>query len=359
MKKHLWLFIFNFLLPFFLTAQTFSLVSDTAVSYSGCIQLENVTSNKYAKEALQVFLLQPSTDRPTPPIVGNWIEEGTTIYFCPLIPFHADLTYQAQFTDLPNFTFQPTASKNSRPTELTHIYPSLTQLPENVLKLYFHFSAPMSEGNAYQYLALRKENGEKIESPFLELQPLLWNEDRTRLTVWFDPGRVKRELLRNQKLGAPLEEGNHYLLHISKEWKDINGFPLSENYTKKIEVIQADRSAPRPINWRIITPKANTREPIVLHFGESLDHALVSKSLTIHTQDGQQITGEIKLRNFEQEWRFFPATKWTADSYYFKIKGELEDLAGNNLNRLFDTNLELTQTPPTSKPYYYRYFTIE
>ena len=269
------------------------------------------------------------------------------------------MTYQARFPDLPYFTFKVEPKKDYQLTEIVEVYPTVTTLPENVLKMYLHFSAPMSDGNGYQYIQLEDEKGQIIEVPFLELTPLLWNRNRTRLTVWFDPGRVKRDLLRNQKMGAPLETGKSYTLRISKNWKDANGYSLANNYTKKIKVIEADRISPTPKKWTAIVPRANTTEPIMLHFGEALDHALVTQSLTVYTKKGKIVKGEITLRNDDKEWVFVPLNNWQSNPYRIEIKAELEDLAGNNLNRLFDTDLEKQSTPKKNLPYYYFDFRVE
>lgn len=350
---------FTCLLSTTLTAQNFSIIIAETSKQKGCVQLANAPTGNYQKEALQVFLFPQNPDNPVPPIVGSWTQDSTNLYFCPLIPFSKDLTYQARFPKLPYFTFKPVSPKNYSLTKLTHIYPSLTQLPENTLKMYIHFSAPMSDGNAYDYFQLIEANGDTIEAPFLDLKPLLWNEDRTRLTVWFDPGRVKRALLRNQKLGAPLEEGKKYTLRISENWKDANGYSLAEGHSKNMEVIKADRTAPTPENWRIIAPKANTKEAVVINFGEALDHALATKSLTIYTKKGKIVKGEITLKDKERIWIFTPFNNWQANPYRIQIRASLEDLAGNNLNRLFDTDLEKQPAKKQALPYYYVDFRVE
>jgi len=351
--------VFASLLSTTLISQTFSIITEENHPYVGCMQLANAPTDSIKKEALQVFLFPQNPDNPVPPIVGNWTKEDQNIYFCPLIPFSENLTYQARFPNLPYFTFKPIPPKNYTPTKLTKIYPSLAQLPENTLKIYLHFSAPMSDGNAYDYLHLIQTNGDTIEAPFLDLKPLLWNEDRTRLTLWFDPGRVKRELLRNQKMGAPLEAGKQYTLRISRNWKDANGYSLAEAYHKKIAVGTADRIAPSPKTWETSAPKANTKDPLVIHFREALDHALALKSLKVYTKKGQLVKGEITLSNQEKEWIFTPMNAWIANSYRIQIKAELEDLAGNNLNRLFDTDLAQQNSPKRNLPYYYFDFRVE
>lgn len=308
---------------------------------------------------LQVFLYSPNSDNIAPPILGDRIVEADKIYFCPLIPFSKDLTYQARFGQLPTFTFTPSPDKDYTPTILTTIYPSIDTIPENILKLYLHFSAPMSDGDAYQYLRVLDENGKEMPSPFLELKPLLWNQDRTRLTVWFDPGRVKRDLLRHQKLGAPLEKGKRYTLSISKNWKDANGYALADDFIKKIEVTDADRTSPIPQNWSLLLPKTNTKDPLIIRFGESLDHALATKSLSISTQNERAINGAVTLQKDDTEWVFTPLDNWKANSYTIQINAELEDVAGNNLNRLFDRNIEKEITSQQNLPYYYLDFRVE
>lgn len=359
MKKTLCLWIFFYLFFTILSSQTFSITTEENSKYRGCVQLANISTTNHPKEALQVFLFPQNPDNPVPPIVGNWIQDSNNIYFCPLIPFSKNLTYQARFPNLPYFTFKPIPPKDYTLTELTHIYPSLTTLPENTLKIYLHFSSPMSDGNAYDYLQLIATNGDTIKAPFLDLKPLLWNEDRTRLTLWFDPGRVKRELLRHQKLGAPLEQGKNYTLHISKNWKDANGYSLATAYHKKIEVIEADRLSPIPKNWEITAPLPNSTQPVTIHFGEALDHALVTKSLTVYTKKGKIVKGKITLKNKEQTWYFTPTEPWIPNPYRIQIKANLEDLAGNNLNRLFDRDLEKQNIPNKNFPFYYVDFRVK
>lgn len=360
MKKTLRLCVFLCLLSTTLFTQIFSIITNENQVHFGCVQLTNVSIDSFKKEALQVFLFPQNPDNPVPPIVGNWTQDADNIYFCPLIPFSKNLTYQARFPKLPYFTFKPVPLKNYTLTKLTHIYPSVTQLPENTLKMYLHFSAPMSDGSAYNYLQLIATNGDTIEMPFLDLKPLLWNEDRTRLTLWFDPGRVKRALLRHKKLGAPLVAGKEYSLHISKNWKDVNGYSLAEGYSKKIEIIAADRRMPSPKDWTIVTaPRANTKMPIIVSFGEALDHALATKSLRVYTKKGKLVKGTITLSNQEREWAFTPLNNWQANPYRIQIKAVLEDLAGNNLNRLFDTDLDKQNEPKRDLPYYYFDFRVE
>ena len=359
--KSFWFSLFIGLLPTSLLAQEFSIITEENHPLKGCVQLADPPIGdtvKYQNKDLLVFLFPENPDKPTAPIIGSRKRIDNQLYFCPLIPFSKNLTYQAQFPEVPYFTFKPVPPKNYTQTTITKVYPTLDTLPENTLKVYLHFSAPMSDGNAYQHIILKDEKGEKIAVPFLELTPLLWNQDRTRLTLWFDPGRVKRELLRNQKLGAPLTAGESYTLHISKNWKDVNGYSLANDFIKNITIIEADRIAPSPKNWLATQPKINTKTPLTINFGEAMDHALVLKSLTIFNKKGKKVEGEIIVGNKEKEWTFTPTENWSFTTYRIQIKAELEDLAGNNFNRLFDTNLETQTEPKRDLSYYYFDFKV-
>jgi len=361
-SKSFWLSLFLFLNSITLISQTFSFITEENHPLKGCVELANPPSNNandYQNKDLQVFLFSENSDQPQSPIIGTWKKIDNHLYFCPLIPFSKNLTYQVQFPSVPHFTFKPIPTKDYKHTTITKVYPTLDTLPENVLKMYLHFSAPMSDVNAYPFIVLKNENGEKIDVPFLELTPLLWNYDRTRLTLWFDPGRVKRELLRNQKLGAPLTKGKNYTLHISKNWKDANGYYLANDFIKNIHIIEADRSEPNAKNWLATLPKATTKNPIIIYFGEAMDHALLQKSLLVVNRNDEKVEGKFTIGNNEKEWTFTPNHNWEANNYRIQINAELEDLAGNNLNRLFDTNLEKQEMPKRDLTYYYFDFRIE
>ena len=80
------------------------------------------------------------------------------------------------------------------------VYPSSATLPENQLRFYLHFSAPMSRGEVYQHLQLLDQDGKPIVLPFLEIGEELWDTTGQRLTLLIDPGRIKRGLCRASSL---------------------------------------------------------------------------------------------------------------------------------------------------------------
>ena len=74
------------------------------------------------------------------------------------------------------------------------VYPSADRLPENQLKFYLHFSAPMSQGDCYRHIKLLDARGKAVDLPFLELDQELWDPTGTRFTLFFDPWRIKRAI---------------------------------------------------------------------------------------------------------------------------------------------------------------------
>ena len=153
-------------------------------------------------------------------------------------------------------TFEKKRPQLAATTRVTHVYPSTDVLPSNTLKLYIYFSAPMSRGEAWQHIHLLDEKGTPLKFEFVEIQQELWDTNNTRLTVLFDPGRIKRGVLPNEQLGPPIVEGKRYTLLIDSEWQDARGVPLAEEFRKAFRGGPADRTPPDPKTWRVTAPKA-------------------------------------------------------------------------------------------------------
>lgn len=277
--------------------------------------------------------------------------------FTPHFPFTEGKKYVAFYPGVSLLRFE--IPKPVYPvTKLVAIYPLQDTVPENLLKMYLHFSAPMSVGNSYQHLRWGNAQGDTLVLPFLELEPELWNEDRTRLTLWLDPGRVKRDLVPNQLLGAPLVAGEDYTLAVDKNWNDIHGNPLDSDFMISIRVGVADRERPRPDSWKLIQPNAESKQALVLEFGEVLDYALMQRTMTVWNEQGQEIKGRVRIGPKQDTWQFYPEHPWQIGTYKILIDSKLEDLAGNNLNRNFDVDLQAPQQQDTSKPYDTLHFSI-
>ena len=153
----------------------------------------------------------------------------------------------------------------------------------------------------------------------------------TRLTVLFDPGRVKTGLRAHNQWGRALIEGENYKLVIDKAWLNLHGNPLETSFEKHFTVSRAQTSALSIEDWHITPPKMQTRSPLSVQFPYPLDHALLHLFIKVRKQDGQELLGNVDVTKEETLWNFIPTEDWQTGVYTLEIDGRLEDVAGNNL----------------------------
>ena len=181
---------------------------------------------------------------------------------------------------------------------------------------------------------------------FLEMPEELWDPERKRLTIFFDPGRIKRGVQPNLQLGLPLVAGRSYRLEIDKHWLDEQGATLLDNFQKEFEVLSVDRNSPNPKLWSVDVPSAGSKEPLRLDFHEAMDYGLLNSALAILTRKGEVVSGRITISNEEQTWHFVPLLVWAPGTYQIAVNTWLEDLAGNNIRRKFDVDLNNPEDTP-------------
>ena len=283
-----------------------------------------------------------------PAISGVYRVGTNAIYFTPQFPFQAGIKYRAVFrpASLPGgsgltltSTHQIAAPEIPATTLVSAIHPAADEIPENILKFYILFSAPMSGGSIYDHIHLYDEKGREVELPFLEIDEELWDPGMTRLTLFLDPGRIKRGVKPLEEIGPSLEPGGAYALRIDRGWRDANGSPLQSNFEKKFKVKADDREPPDPAKWKITSPPSKSREPLTVVFDEPLDHALAQRMLRVFDTDRAQIAGSVKVDAQDQTWTFQPVDPWREGSYELAIPTIIEDLAGNNIGKPFDVDL--------------------
>ncbi len=286
-----------------------------------------------------------------PAVQGRYEVLADRIRFVPQFPVQPGRAFRVEVrsSNLPNFTSpnpQPTVARFQIPvakmlpkTMVRHVYPSTSTLPENVLKFYIHFSGPMSRGGIYEHIHLLNASGKPVELPFLEINEELWNPELTRLTLFIDPGRIKRGVRPLEEIGPSVEAGKRYTLVIDRQWQDGDGIVLKKSYKKKFTVTPPDRDPPDPARWSIKSPRANTREPMVIRFPEPMDHALSQRLIWVIDADRQRLAGRIVLSNEEKQWSFTPDSNWKAGPHKIVASTLLEDLAGNSLGRPFEVDV--------------------
>jgi hypothetical protein len=230
------------------------------------------------------------------------------------------------------------------PTVVEAVYPTRDKLPENQLKFYLHFSAPMSRGDAYDHIRILDAKGKPIDKAFLELGEELWDRDQKRFTLLFDPGRIKQGLRPREDLGPVLEAGKSYTLVVSKGFPDGNGEPLKSEYRKSFTVGAPDEKQPNHTDWKLTAPTAAT-DPLKVTFPEPLDHALLHRMLWVVDAEGKEVEGRVEVLEEETQWRFSPAQGWKAGRFKLVVDKRLEDLAGNSIAKPF----EVDETSETKK----------
>jgi hypothetical protein len=129
-----------------------------------------------------------------PAMLGTYAVEGADLVFRPRFPLNPGMHLRVVYRGVETVFDVPGAPPPAATTRVAAVYPSSGVLPENALKLYVFFSASMQKGDSWQHLSLLREDGSKVEGPFLELDQELWDRDQRRFTVLFDPGRIKRGL---------------------------------------------------------------------------------------------------------------------------------------------------------------------
>ncbi len=308
------------------------------------------------QSCVRVYTRDPRVEE-VQPVFGEVVASESSLMFIPRFPLSSGVEYYIEcapfiasaetwrsktYTENFYYTLQ-LPEENLEPTAtVSAVYPSRSELPENLLKFYIHFSHPMSVGKVYDYIHLIDEEGKEVELPFLELGEELWDYDSQRLTLLFDPGRIKTGLVPNIQEGLALHAGRSYTLKIDGDWEDAQGQPMIDGFEKVFGVTTGDTVSPNPYNWKKTWPSAGTKEPIVLTFPESLDEALLQRVLIVQNKYTQIMNGTVKVSDHETRWEFTPSVNWQPGKYRLEIETILEDVAGNSIARPFE--LEKTES---------------
>ncbi|MEE2636773.1 MAG: hypothetical protein VYE68_06010, partial [Acidobacteriota bacterium] len=215
-------------------------------------------------------------------------------------------------------------------------YPTSATVPANLLRLYVEFSGAMSVRGGGEHVRLLDEDNQVVAAPFLPLDLALWNEDRTRYTLLFEPGRVKRGILPNREVGPALVEGQTYTLVFDRGWLDEAGMPLKQEFTRPLTVGAPQHHAIDPTRWGISPPPAGTRDPLEVSLPSSLDYGLLQRALRIVNAGGVGLTGAVAIGEAETVWTFTPAMPWASEEHMLVALPTLEDPAGNRIGRAFE-----------------------
>ena len=293
-----------------------------------------------AKGWSSVFLVYAGAGN-VPPLLGTYSLEAASLVFRPRFPLAPGVRYRAVF-QIPGGApveriFDGPRKDTTRLTRVQRVYPSGEILPSNVLRLYIYFSAPMTQGEAGRRIHLLDEQRKTLPGVFLPGEEL-WDPQFQRLTMTFDPGRIKRGLTSNESMGAPIVEGKHYTLVIDQSWPDARDVPMVEDFRKPYQGGPAERARPDPKQWRLAPPKPGTLAPLTLEFPKPLNYVLLQRMLQVLNGAGK-IPGIVAVDRQETRWTFTPREPWKAGAYRLSVDTALEDLAGNSIALAFDIDV--------------------
>jgi hypothetical protein len=209
----------------------------------------------------------------------------------------------------------------------------------------------MSEGRAARAIRLLDgTSSDVIEGGLLTEPHELWDRDRTRLTVLFEPGRIKRGLRPQLESGRALRKGRPVAVEVTTDFLDAGGRPLAAPARHDFRVGAAVNLRVDPGRWRWRMPPAGSRAPLVATFDRPLDHFLLLGCLRVICHGRGEVAGQAATANDDRGWTFQPDVPWDATHRYaVLIDPRLEDLAGNNMSRVFDRNLDRPADAPRAR----------
>lgn len=224
--------------------------------------------------------------------------------------------------------------------EVLSIQPSRKSWPENLLRVYLHFSRPMARGEAIQRISIKDESGRVLVQPFLELDQELWDRDGRRLTLLFDPGRVKSGLKPREEDGAILERGHQYSIHIAAGWPDERGVPTTRPFEMQVAVGPADQVPVQPRNWKIKAPGAKSLDALEIEFDEPVDTGMAVRLIGVLESGECPLDGQATITPDGLGFQFKPGVKWSPGLHFIEVNPALEDPSGNQVGRRFERDMK-------------------
>lgn len=277
------------------------------------------------------------------PIIGKYSVNDSSVVFTPKYSFDAGRQYGVRVIvrgdSVEQFTVALPAGNQQARTTVERMFPSSDVLPENLLRLYVEFSAPMSRTSGLEFMKLLDDQGREVKAAFLPLDADFWNHERTRYTAFLDPGRVKLGILPNEQMGRALVAGRKYSIVIDSAWRDENGLPLVHSFRRDFRVSAAEVRRIDYKQWKVSAPKAGSRDTLVVTFERPLDHGLLKRALGVQSKSGTQVAGTTTIGRDEMEWRFVPDEPWKIGDHSLVILSILEDAAGNRVDGAFEVDM--------------------
>ncbi len=310
----------------------------------------------------EVLAVRVAAGEEVPPVLGRYQVTDDVVRFVPRFPLAAGIELDCRFDGaafdrlagppaagtptLAGSFVMPEPPPPAAPTVVA-VYPSAERVPQNLLRLYVHFSQPMRRWDVAERVRLLDRAGASVPLPFVEIEGGLWDPLGRRLTLFFHPGRVKRGVGPHRELGPPLRQGERYRLVIAAGLRSAGGGVLEEPFIRELLVGPPDRQSPDPLRWRIVPPAGATGS-LAVELGEPLDHGQLLRLIEVVGDGGAAVAGEVTVTGGETRWWFTPDRPWLPGRYQLRVDPRLEDLAGNSVGRRFEEPPGSAAEPPAA-----------
>jgi hypothetical protein len=224
---------------------------------------------------------------------------------------------------------------SSAAPRVVSISPAAGSIPANTLRLYITFDHLARGVVATRDLRLLDAAGQPVEGALMDFGQDLWSPDGRRLTVLFDPGRVKRGVEGDGESAAPLQVGQSYTVEVSGK-------------RFHYQVTPAVRTPVTPQAWRLALPKAGSRESLAVAFDRAMDDALLRDQLEVIDAQGQPLPGQVTASADGRVWYWRPKHGWHIGAYQLVVGSSLEDVSGNQVGEALDHDVGSPDAPRES-----------
>jgi hypothetical protein len=214
------------------------------------------------------------------------------------------------------------ASTTSAP-QVVAISPAAKSIPANTLRLYVTFDRPARGVVATRDVRLVDAEGRVVDGAFMDFGQDLWSPDGRRLTVLFDPGRVKRDVEGDGSSAAPLQAGRSYTVEVGGK-------------RFQYRVTPAARTPINPQTWSLASPNAGSREALTVTFDREMDGALLRDQLDVVDDQGRSQSGRATVSSNGRAWYWRPDHGWRPGAYGLVVGSSLEDVSGNRVGEALD-----------------------
>ncbi|MET0556100.1 MAG: Ig-like domain-containing protein [Vicinamibacteria bacterium] len=286
----------------------------------------------------RALVVRTEPERPgAPGVAGTYALDDEGLHFRPLFRFAADVSYVAHGTaggERFQRTFTAEAAAPRDPPRVVAFHPAGGVLPANALRAYVQFSRPMATRDTARRVRLVGADGSEVPLAFVEIGEGLWDPGRTRLTLFFHPGRVKRGVAPGERLGPPLVDGRSYRFEVDAAMSDAEGQPMGAPFAHPFRAGPADRDPPRAEAVEVVPPSADGR--LTVRLPEPLDRALLQRFVWVEDASGGRVAGAATVDDGDAVWTFRPEAPWPPGAYAVRVGTALEDRAGNRFDRPFD-----------------------